>query len=178
VVASVRLVRVRVDRCGLFVELRIVRVDAVGRVLGRARPLALRPVACWSMNPPPPPQSPDDKASFRATRSLVRLYQFSGALSFVKWSAVVAQSLGHYRLDVPRTLVGDLWMNAHDFVRFMTVDTAFLYLRMLAYVGYAETSAVPTTLLRTLVLGPGAALAVTLADLEPRRSPLAKTKQN
>lgn len=140
--------------------------------------LALLPVACWSMNPPSPPHSPDDKASSRATRARVLSYQFAGALSFVMWAAVVAKSFGHHRLDVPRTLVGNLWMNAHDFVRFMTIDTVFLYLGTLSYVGYAETSAVPTTLVRTLVLGPGAALAVTLADLEQRRSPLAKLKQN
>jgi hypothetical protein len=134
--------------------------------------LALLPLACWAMEAPP-----EEKASPYATRSVVLSYKFAGALSFLMWAAVVAKSFGHYRLDVP-TLVGDLWVNAHGFVRFMTVDTVCLYLGMLAYVEYAEIGAVRKTLWRTLVLGPGAALAVTLAELEPERSSLgANTKQ-
>jgi hypothetical protein len=134
--------------------------------------LALLPFACWAVEPPL-----EDKATSYATQSVVLSYRLAGALSVLMWVAVVAKTFGHYRFDVA-TLLGDLWVNAHGFVRFMTVDTVCLYLGMLAYVGYAETGAVRKTIRRTLALGPGAALAVTLAELEPERSSVAaNTKQ-
>jgi hypothetical protein len=133
--------------------------------------LALFPLACWFMDPPP-----NDKATSRMTYSVITSYSIAGSLSFLLWAAVVATIVLNYRLDY-QSLVKDCWTDAHGFVRFMTIDAIVLYLGMLAYVGYVRTSAVAETLLQTVFFGPGAALAATMATLEMERNPLGSPRQ-
>lgn len=128
--------------------------------------VALFPLVCWFMDPPP-----NDKATTRMTYSVVTSYSIAGSLSFLMWAAVMTTIVLHYRLDY-HSLIKDCWTEAHGFVRFMTIDAIVLYAGMLAYVGYVRMSAVPETVLQTLFFGPGTALAATMATLEMERNPL------
>jgi hypothetical protein len=136
--------------------------------------LALLPVACWSTKPPPP----EGKVSCDAVGGAfvpIRRGPFVSDVGRRRGQEFPALPLR--RADLGGR--GDLWVNAHGFVRFMTVGTACLHLGVLTHVGCAETGAVRKTLMRSLVLGPGAALvAVARAELEPERSSVfARTKK-
>jgi hypothetical protein len=112
---------------------------------------------------------PDDDDGDDARSALVGSYVVSGLIAFVIWILAVAAVLVAYEVGNARRVLGALWTDASGPVRFMAVDVLVLYAGLLAYLGYLRTSAAVDAVVQTAFLGPGAAVAATLAALELER---------
>jgi hypothetical protein len=111
-------------------------------------------------------QDLDDAAAevSKVRSALITSYSISGMVAFLLWIVVLIVVVQTYGFDFG-AIRRDLWIDAHGFVRFMMIDSVIIYCGLLSYIGYLRTTSVPETLLQTLLVGPGASIAATLASL-------------
>lgn len=128
--------------------------------------LAAVPLMAWNLDP---------QSESQATQSMVqtaaRAYSVAGVVAFTGWAVLIFVVFQNYGLDYV-ALQHDLWISAPSPVQFMAIDAIILYGAILTYVAYIRFTAAIETLFQTLLFGPGAALAMILAELEMERMPL------
>ena len=127
--------------------------------------LAAVPLLAWTLDPPP-----ESTATPSMVQSAARAYSVAGVLAFTGWAVLIFVVFQHYGLNY-EALQHDVWSSAPSSVQFMAIDATILYGAILTYVAYIRFTAALETLFQTLLFGPGAALAMILAELEMERMP-------
>jgi len=126
--------------------------------------MACTPLLYFNLHPPSKPVS--EKQKNLTIYAVVFAYSVAGALAFLCWALWVFRAFSAYGLDY-QLMIDDLWNTpASGSVKFMSIDDLVLYASLVLYIAYHRFTAAIECLLQTLLFGPGASVAMILAQLE------------
>jgi hypothetical protein len=109
-------------------------------------------------------------SSFQASEKWVSCYGMAGALSFCCWSVVLFGAFSTYAIHFKK-LGSDVGAST-GFVHFVLADAAGLLVGMFLYVAYHSLYAAFEVVWQAVIFGPGAAVAMALAQLEHAKAAL------
>lgn len=132
----------------------------------------LAPFLLWAL---PPPNNVNSDAVARGCFATANVHMITGIIGFVGWIVVVYATTTEFGFDMER-LWNEIWVKAHPFVFFMTLDAGGLFAGTIIYICSISFVDAVVAILLTPLLGPGTSCSLVLAKIEVNRGEQA-TKQ-
>jgi hypothetical protein len=154
---------------GLLLTMIVFTADTAGKLwttcagtLGGPILIMISVVTLWGDAPPS-----DDtyKARISSGKAAAFAYRAMVPVSLLAWYALVYIAYSTYGTDV-LALWRAVWTDANASVAFMTIDAIVLFVAILLYLAYRSLESCIQAMALTPILGPGAACAFVMADLE------------